>query len=152
MTTHPPHGGKSWLYGLILMVVIFLVASAWSLLKAGREVSRVVDRDYYNHGLLYAPVDASSAAARLGWRSQPLYRDGRLELKITDRNGLPVTGGNLTVSLEGKGVPSGTLSCGIASPGVYCVPLVPVSGSVIKAGWLFRRGSDSMSGRMTVMP
>ncbi len=152
MTKRVQQGGKPWLYGLLILFALFLVATAWSLLKAGREVSRVVDRDYYNHGLLYAPVDASSAAARLGWRSQPLYRDGRLELKITDRNGSPVTGGVLTVILEGKGAPSGTLTCGIASPGVYCVPLVPVSGSVLKAGWLFRRGSDSMSGRMTVMP
>ena len=152
MTKRVKHGGKPWLFGLMTLIALFLGASIWSLLKAGKEVSRVVDRDYYNHGLLYAPVDASSAAARLGWRSQPVYRNGRLELKITDRNGSPVTGGTLTVSLEGRGVPSGMLTCGMATPGVYCVPLVPVSGTVIKAGWLFQRGSDSMSGRMTVMP
>ncbi len=152
MTTHRQHGGKSWLYGLLTLVVFFLIATAWSLLKAGRDVSRVVDRDYYNHGLLYAPVDAASAAARLGWRSRPVYRNGRLELGITDRNGAPVTGGTLTVTMEGKGAPVGTLTCGMPLPGLYCVPLLPVSGSVIKAAWLFRRGSDVMSGRMTVMP
>jgi hypothetical protein len=30
--------------------------------------------------------------------------------------------------------------------------MVPVTGTVLKAGWIFRRGGDTMSGRMTVMP
>ena len=145
-------GGKIWLYGLLTLVAIFLAAMAWSLITAGRGVSRVVDRDYYTHGLLYVPGDAGSAAARLGWRAEPLYRNGRLELRITDRNGAPVTGGTLSVTVEGGGTPKKNLTCGIGGPGLYCVPLVPASGSVLKADWLFRRGSDTMSGRMTVLP
>jgi nitrogen fixation protein FixH len=146
------HSGKIWLYGLFLLIALFLVGMTFSLLKAARGVSRVVDRDYYTHGLLYAPVDAAGAAARLGWRAEPLYRNGRLELRITDRNGSPVDGGELTVTLEGKGVPAGSLTCGMHSPGVYCVPFIPVMGTVLKSGWIFKRGSDTMSGRMTVMP
>ena len=153
MSNRTTPNGKNWLYGLIIMVALFLAAMTFSLIKAGNGVSRVVDRDYYNHGLLYAPGDAAGAAARLGWRAEPTYRNGRLELRITDRNGAPVTGGTLTVTIEGNnGAPAGTLTCGIEAPGVYCVPLIPASGEVLKAGWLFRRGSDTMSGRMTVMP
>lgn len=144
--------GKIWLYGLLLLIAVFMGAMVFSFVKAAREGSPVVDRDYYRHGLLYAPGDVGEAAARLGWRSEPSLRNGRLELRITDRNGAPVTGGTLTVTIEGNGAPTGTLTCGIEAPGVYCVPLVPVSGTVLKAGWIFRRGSDVMSGRMTVLP
>ena len=152
MTLVKPASGKIWLYGLLLLVVVFIVAMAFSFFKAGREGSKVVDRDYYSHGLHYVPGDAGGEAARLGWRAEPLYRNGRLEIRITDRNGAPVTGGTLTVTIEGKGAPAGTLTCGIEAPGVYCVPMVPVTGTVLKAGWIFRRGGDTMSGRMTVMP
>ncbi len=152
MTTRTKQGGKSWIFGLIILVMLFLAGMTWSLRKAGKEVSRVVDRDYYANGLVYTPGDAASAAARLGWRAQPVYRNGRLELRITDRNGLPVSGGNLTVTVEGKGTTAGTLTCGMPEPGLYCVPFVPVSGAIIKAGWIFRRGTDIMNGRMTVMP
>ena len=144
--------GKNWLYGLVLLILVFLVGMIFSLVKAAREGSPVVDRDYYRHGLVYAPGDVGGAAARLGWRAEPSYRNGRLELRITDRNGAPVTGGTLTVTIEGKGAPAGTLTCGIEGPGMYCVPLIPASGAILKAGWIFRRGSDIMSGRMTVLP
>ncbi len=53
MTEKRPDDGKSWKIGLALMVGIFLVAMAMSLLLASRRVSRVVDRDYYQHGLHY---------------------------------------------------------------------------------------------------
>ncbi len=151
MKSRAPHGGKIWLYGLLMMIAIFLAGMTFSLIKAARGVSRVVDRDYYNQGLLYAPVDAAGAAARLGWRAEPLYGNGRLELRVIDRNGAPVEGGELTVTVEGAGRAIRGLTCGIEAPGVYCVPLIPADGSVIKAGWLFRRGADTMNGRMTVM-
>ena len=152
MSVPATSNGKIWLYGLLLLIAVFMGAMVFSFVKAAREGSPVIDRDYYRHGLHYAPGDVSEAAARLGWRSEPSFRNGRLELRITDRNGAPVTGGTLTVTIEGNGAPTGTLTCGIEAPGVYCVPLVPVSGAVLKAGWIFRRGSDTMSGRMTVMP
>lgn len=144
--------GTIWLYGLLLLVALFLVAMAWTLIKAGRGVSRVVDTNYYTRGLHYVPGDAGGEAARLGWRAEPLYRNGRLELRITDRNGAPVSGGTLTVTVAGEGAGTKSLTCGIEAPGVYCVPLITVAGSTLKASWLFRRGDDTMSGRMTVLP
>jgi len=152
MTFVSTHNGKIWLYGLLLLVAVFLAAMVVSFIKAGKGGSRVVDSDYYTHGLQYVPGDAGEAAARLGWRAVPSYRNGRLELRISDRNSAPVTGGTLTVTIEGKDAPAGTLTCGITAPGVYCVPFVPVAGSVLHARWTFRRGSDTISGRMTVLP
>ncbi len=46
-------GGKPWKIGLALMVGLFIVATVASLVVASRRVSRVVDRDYYRHGLHY---------------------------------------------------------------------------------------------------
>jgi nitrogen fixation protein FixH len=152
MSIRTSHNGKIWLYGLLLIVAVFLVAMTVSFFKAGKGVSRVVDSDYYTHGLHYAPGDTGEAAARLGWRAEPSYRNGRLELRITDRNSAPVTGGTLTVTIEGKGAPAGTLTCGITAPGIYCVPFVPATGSVLHARWTFHRDSDTISGRMTVLP
>jgi hypothetical protein len=46
-------GGRPWKIALALMVGLFLVAMATSLVLASRRVSRVVDPDYYQHGLHY---------------------------------------------------------------------------------------------------
>ena len=45
MKSRAPHGGKIWLYGLLMMIAIFLAGMTFSLIKAARGVSRVVDRD-----------------------------------------------------------------------------------------------------------
>lgn len=48
-----PGGGKPWKITLVALVGLFLVAMVATLVIAGRKVSRVVDPDYYNHGLHY---------------------------------------------------------------------------------------------------
>lgn len=151
MTTSEKRDGKIWLYGLLLLMALFLAAMAWSLVKAGRGVSRLVDRDYYSHGLHYVPGDMSGGAARLGWRAEPTYRNGRLEFRITDHSGTPVTGGTLTVTLEGEGE-SKSFGCGASGPGLYGTPLTLAAGSVVRANWIFRHGSDTLGGRVTVLP
>ena len=45
--------GKSWKIALAALVGLFLVAMAVSLALAARRVSKVVDADYYQHGLHY---------------------------------------------------------------------------------------------------
>jgi hypothetical protein len=53
-------GGRPWKIGLALMVGLFLVAMATSLVLASRRVSRVVDPDYYQHGLHYGDKSVSA--------------------------------------------------------------------------------------------
>lgn len=48
-----PRGGKPWKITLAALVGVFLVAMAASMIIAARNVSRVVDPDYYVHGLHY---------------------------------------------------------------------------------------------------
>jgi hypothetical protein len=54
-------GGIYWKVALGLMVGVFLVGMAASLVLASRRVSRVVDPDYYQHGLHYGEASSSTA-------------------------------------------------------------------------------------------
>lgn len=53
MQKNHPDAGKSWKITLAALVGVFLVAMVASLVIAGKKVSRVVDPDYYSHGLHY---------------------------------------------------------------------------------------------------
>ncbi len=44
---------KSWKITLATLVCLFLVATAASMIVAVKRVSRVVDPEYYSHGLHY---------------------------------------------------------------------------------------------------
>ena len=48
-----PESGKPWKITLAALVGLFLVAMAATMFIAVRKVSRVVDPDYYSHGLHY---------------------------------------------------------------------------------------------------
>jgi hypothetical protein len=53
MKEKPPESGKSWKVAIAALIGIFLIGMTVSLVVASRRVSRVVDRDYYQHGLHY---------------------------------------------------------------------------------------------------
>jgi len=53
MTEKHPGTGKSWKITLATLVCLFLVAMAASMIVAAKRVGRVVDPEYYNHGLHY---------------------------------------------------------------------------------------------------
>ena len=53
MQKKQPQTGKSWKITLATLVCLFLVAMAASMIVAAKRVGRVVDPDYYSHGLHY---------------------------------------------------------------------------------------------------
>jgi hypothetical protein len=53
MTEKQRDGGKSWKIAIAGLIGIFLIAMAASMVLAARRVSKVVDADYYQHGLHY---------------------------------------------------------------------------------------------------
>ena len=53
MKEENPRAGRPWKIAIAALIGIFLIAMVASLVVAGRRVSRVVDRDYYQHGLHY---------------------------------------------------------------------------------------------------
>jgi FixH len=54
-------GGTYWKVALGMLVGVFLVGMVASLVLASRRVSRVVDPDYYQHGLHYGEKSPSAA-------------------------------------------------------------------------------------------
>ena len=59
MTEKQRDGGKFWKIAIAALVGIFLIAMAASMVLAARRVSRVVDADYYQHGLHYGDKSLS---------------------------------------------------------------------------------------------
>jgi len=60
MNGEGPGTGRSWKVAIAALIGIFLIAMIASLVVAGRRVSRVVDRDYYQHGLHYGEAVRST--------------------------------------------------------------------------------------------
>ena len=60
MNEKRPAAGTIWKITIAALVGIFLIAMVASLVVASRRVSRVVDRDYYQHGLHYGEAQRST--------------------------------------------------------------------------------------------
>jgi len=68
MRKNHPESGKPWKITLAVLVCVFLVAMVASMIIAARKVSRVVDPDYYNHGLHYGEARETGGDAVGGKR------------------------------------------------------------------------------------
>ncbi len=54
--------GRSWKITLAVLIGAFIVSTALSMIVAARRVSRVVDPDYYRHGLRYGATHGRGVA------------------------------------------------------------------------------------------
>jgi hypothetical protein len=70
-----------WPLLLLLLGLCFLALNGWAVQGALRGVSSVADRG-----------DAGEAAGALGWRLDIEVNRGRLEARLRDREGTPVSG------------------------------------------------------------
>ena len=61
MKEKPRDAGRPWKIGIAALIGLFLVAMVTSLVLARQRVSRVVDRDYYEHGLHYGEKQSTAA-------------------------------------------------------------------------------------------
>ncbi len=100
MTEENRGGGTGWKIAISALIGVFLVAMAASLVVAGRRVSRVVDPDYYSHGLNYGQERKSGVLVK-GWRLSPSLSGDSIQVVIADGRGVPVTGGTMTLDLAG---------------------------------------------------
>jgi nitrogen fixation protein FixH len=95
-----PPSDSRWRLLILLLVGGFLVFSAWTFYRAGRESSAVVDSDYYSHGLRFdQTLLEQNAAAALGWQLHAELAGRQLRLALADQQLRPVTAahGTLTV-------------------------------------------------------
>lgn len=116
---------RSWPTLIVALGLLFLLFSGWSAYRAATRGSAVTDKDYYKHGLKYdhALVEQKAAEA-LGWTAAIDVSGGWLRCGLSDRDGMPVTGGAGEVVLFR--VRTGTetrLQLHEIEPGVYGAPL-----------------------------
>jgi len=89
MTAHP--ATTRWPLAVTLLVLIFLVFSAWSAYRAVNDGTPVLDRDYYSHGLKYNHARVEEKAAEgMGWELSARMEGHRVEVHLFDQVGRPV--------------------------------------------------------------
>ena len=118
ITVKPAAG--PWKIMLMLLVGVFLVGTAASLYTAAHRGSRVVDADYYNHGLHYGQTGTGAKNAGMAWTMSASVAGGQLQVKVRDESGAPVAGGKLDFVPEQRGTaPRSTLALTESAPGVF---------------------------------
>jgi nitrogen fixation protein FixH len=154
MKTH----GRCWKYTIIALVALFVAAMIVSLSLAARKVSRVVDRDYYVHGLDYQREgEQLTNGVRLGWRLDAVYADGIMKVRATDGTGQPVSGGRVTlrnvdrlVTPQG-GYNSATPSFTEESPGVYSASISQSQSGDVRRQVMVSRGNAAVASRLVIL-
>lgn len=104
------------------LLLVFLVFSGWSALKANTPGTNVTDRDYYSKGLKYnSTLVEKRAASVLGWKINAQINTQKLQILLVDGDGTPVQGatGQLLISSQQQT----TLPLTETSPGSYLVQL-----------------------------
>lgn len=83
-----------WPHLLLLLGLLFLGMTAWSVNRSATGVSAVTDRHYYSHGLRYNDsLLEQKAAESLGWQVSVRLQNGYLLSQWTGKDGQPVAGG-----------------------------------------------------------
>ena len=116
----PKHGINRWQLALALLFGVFLIGMATSMTLAARRASRVVDVDYYEHGLHYGQTGSGAKNAGLGWNMAAIFAGGELQVRVTDVSGKPVSGGKLRFEPELRGTARvATIELAESAPGLF---------------------------------
>ncbi|MBJ6724114.1 FixH family protein [Geomesophilobacter sediminis] len=120
MNKEKHNSSRRWQLGLAALIGIFLLGTAASIFLAGRKVSRVVDTDYYDHGLHYSESLRHRDQTARQWSLTPTLAQGVLRVEVRARDGKPVTGGGMVFQPRSA---AGTSSVQLpeTAPGIYSV-------------------------------
>lgn len=150
--------GNYWKYAVIGLVTLFVAAMIVTLALASRRVSRVVDRDYYVHGLDYQREGEQLAnGVRLGWRLETAYADGIVRLRATDGTGRPVSGGRVALrNVDRSGTPKGggdSVTPGFTEegPGVYSARIASTHPGDLRGQVMVSRGNAAVAARLVLL-
>jgi hypothetical protein len=91
-----------WKLTLALLVSAFLCAMAVTFYLAAHRGSRVVDRDYYSHGLHYGRTASGARNPGIGWNISASLSGPQLKVRINDASGSPVCGGTLRFNADAE--------------------------------------------------
>jgi nitrogen fixation protein FixH len=140
-----------WKWAILGTVLLFVAALVVTMTLAVRTGTRVVDADYYDHGLHYDAVqgtDRSGGAARM--QADASFTDGRLRMRLTDAAGAPVRGATVTFFPVAAAADVKPFALQEAEPGTYASSRLPGNGAV--TGTITAvRGADSLRRRVAVL-
>ena len=147
------NSGTRWQLGIALLIGVFLVGMVASLVTAARRVSRVVDADYYSHGLHYGETQDGAKHAGLGWALAATLSGSELRVRVSDASGAPVAGGKLSFEPQGSGTyhPAGTLKFAEAAPGLFRARRPDPAGEELHGTLRFTRGEAGASQKLVLL-
>jgi nitrogen fixation protein FixH len=140
-----------WKIALALLFGVFLVGMAASFVIASRRGSRVVDADYYSHGLHYDQTRTGSKNAGLNWTMSASLAGGELQVQVSDESGAPVAGGELRFEPQaGNAGLSRALALAESAPGIFRAPRPVAPNGELHGVLRFTRGEAAASHRLVL--
>lgn len=143
---HATRNSNRWPQLIVALGLLFMAFSAWAAYRATTRVSKVTDREYYSHGLKYnQSLVEQRAAETMGWALAATVSGDRLEVRLSDRSGRPVTGCQGEASLLSDII---RLPLVEDAPGLYSAPLKPDLQGEIAARLELNRDGARISRRL----
>ncbi len=145
--------GKYWKITIFAMIGLFIVATAASLVVAKQKVSKVVDADYYSHGLHYAEAHSKTGNAGNGWTMIASIAGSYVQVMVRDEAGLPVSGGHVVYNLDraAGNRDSAVLDLSEAGHGMYRVPRPENAQGELHGTMRFTKGEATIIGTVVVI-
>jgi hypothetical protein len=147
------NSGNRWKLGIVLLIGVFLVGMTFSMVTAARRVSRVVDTDYYSHGLHYGETQDRSKNPGLGWTLAAELSGAKLQVRVSDQSGAPVSGGKLSFQPQGdaRGQVAAPLELAEAAPGLFQVRRPEFSGGELHGTLHYTRGEAEAHRKLVLL-
>lgn len=90
--------GRYWPFLIVGFLAISVVANVILILKATSDPAFAVEKDYYQKAVDFDRIQAERAASdRLGWRVAVKAERQRLEVRLFDKSGMPISDAKLEV-------------------------------------------------------
>jgi hypothetical protein len=147
---------------LSLLVGVFLCAMAATFYIAAHRGSRVVDTDYYSHGLHYGQTPSGASNPGIRWTLSPSLSGSDLKVCVSDASGATICGGVLRFSADRdirKGdrhlsakepVPSSILLAE-SSPGIFTAPRPVSANGELRGTLLYTRGEAVATQKLVLL-
>jgi nitrogen fixation protein FixH len=134
-----------WPHLLLLLGLLFLGLTSWSVYRSTTGVSAVTDRHYYSHGLrLNDSLIEQKAAESLGWQVTVSLRNGYLASQLTGKDGQPVAGGDARLVIPARNRSDITLQLTEGAAGRYGADLPGKLQGEIQAMLTFSHGGATL--------
>ena len=145
--------GTYWKIGIATVVCLFIVATVASVVIAKRKGSRVVDTEYYRHGLHYAENHSKGGNSGTGWAITASVAGNSLQIVVRDDAGTPVTGGQALYDID-RGAGSrtgGAIPMVEVGEGVYRMPRPESDRGELRGTVRFTKGDGTVISKVDVV-